>query len=206
MKKLLLTSSGLDNKKVNDEFLKLLPKQIREIKVLLVFGVKTEEEMFYVRESKEELVELGILNENILEANINNNLNLEKFRDYEIIYFCGGNTYYLLDRIRKTKFDKLIKESVNEGKLYLGVSAGSIIAGENIDIAGWGSEGDKNEVELKDLSGLEFTNISIFPHYKDELKKEVEDFRKMVNSPVEGLHDGEAILIIGDKIKRLNKK
>lgn len=121
MKKLILTSSGLDNKKVQEEFLRLLPKKVEEIKVLLIFGVKTEEEMFYVQESKNELINIGVLEKNILEANINDDLNSERFGNFDVIYFCGGNTYYLLDRIRKNNFDKLIESFVKKGGIYLGL-------------------------------------------------------------------------------------
>jgi len=199
MKKLLLTSSGLDNEKVIKEFVSILAKPIGNTKVLLIFGVKTDEELFYVQESKKELIDLGVLEKNIIEANVNNELLPSEFKSFDLIYFCGGNTYYLLDRIRKLKFDNLIKDSINRGRPYIGVSAGSIIVGENIEISGWGSEGDKNEVELKDLKGLGFTNIAIFPHYKNEQEEEVEEFRKKANYPVKELRDGEAILIMGVK-------
>ena len=154
MKKLLLTSSGLDSENLKKEFINLLAKPVDKTRVLLIYGAQTKEEMFYINESKNELIEIGIKKENILEANINEDLSSDAFNDVEIIYFCGGNTYYLLDRIRKTGFDKLIINLVEKGSLYIGVSAGSIIAEKNIEIAGWGSEGDINEVNLEDLRGL----------------------------------------------------
>lgn len=202
MKKILLTSSGLGNKKVQKEFLNLLDKQIKDIKILLVFGVKTEEEMLYVEESKKELIVLGIQEKNIANANINEDIPLLE-KDFDVIYFCGGNTYYLLDRIKKLDLDSLIKNLIIKGAIYIGVSAGSIIASKDIKIAGWGAEGDENEVELEDLSGLGFTNIAIFPHYKNSLKEEIKEFKKKVDYPVQELRDGEAILIMGNKVKKI---
>ncbi|MFH1307624.1 MAG: Type 1 glutamine amidotransferase-like domain-containing protein [archaeon] len=203
MKKLILTSSGLDNPKLIKEFLNLISKPINKLKILIIFGVKTKEERFYVEESIKELIKIGINKENIFEVNINKDVIVKSYKGFEVIYFCGGNTYYLLDRIRKTGIDKLIKNSVKKGILYLGVSAGSIIAGKSIEIAGWGIEGDINEVNLKNLSGLKFTNIAIFPHYKDKLKKEVIEFKAKVDYPVKALRDGESIVIIGNMIKEL---
>jgi dipeptidase E len=201
MRKLLLTSSGLDNEEIQKNFLGLLGGLIKDVKVLLIFGVKNDEEMFYVNESKKELINLGIKEKNIIEANINNQIFFPKEK-FQVIYFCGGNTYYLLNRIKKLGFDKLIKNSKKE-ILYVGVSAGSIIAGGNIEISGWGSEGDENYVGLEDLSGLNFTNVAVFPHYRNELKKEVDEFRDKVNYPVIELYNGEAILIQGSKIKKI---
>lgn len=200
--KLLLTSSGLDNGKVRKKFLEVLGKNIQNKNVLFIFGTKNKEELFYVTESKKELIDLGILKKNIIDANINKKIDITKLEkvSFDLIYFCGGNTYYLLDRIKKLKLDKLIKNLFDKGALYLGVSAGSIIAGKSIEIAGWGSEGDKNEVGLKDLTGLNFTNIAIFPHYHDELSSEIKEFSKKVNYPVRALKNTEAILILGNKI------
>ncbi len=193
--KLLLTSSGLDNKESKKEFLKLLNQNVKKIKILLIFGIKKEEEMFYVNESKEELIEMGVNEKNILEANISKNINKNNFRDFGVIYVCGGNTYYILDRLRKIGFDKVIVNAVNKNILYVGVSAGSIIAGESIEIAGWGSEGDENRIKLKDLRGFNFTDMAIFPHYENRLKKEVDEFSKKVNYPVKPLRNGEFIVI-----------
>lgn len=193
---LLLTSSGLDNKKVQNEFLKLLDGKSEKQKVLIIFGVKTKFEIDYFNESKKELIDLEILKGNLIEANINENISGKDFKeDFDVVYLCGGNTFHILDRLRKTGFDKLIKKLVEKNKVYVGVSAGSIIAGPNIEIAGWGSEGDMNKVGLKNLEGFNFTNMALFPHYRDELKEEVDEFRKTVSYPVKNLKDGEFIAI-----------
>ena len=202
--KLLLTSSGLDNKKVQKEFLELLEGKPVKTKVLIIFGVKKEEHWEYVKESKQELIDLGILNENITEANISENISEKKFEsNFDVIYVCGGNTYYILDRLRKTGLDNIIKKLVSENKLYIGVSAGSIIAGPNIRIAGWGIEKDPNEVGLKDLDGFNFIDISFFPHYRNELKQEVDEFEEKINYKIERFKDGEGLMILNNKIKKI---
>lgn len=56
--------------------------------------------------------------------------------DYSLIYIGGGNTYKLLNGIKKTKtYDKLKKYLLNDGVVY-GSSAGSVIFGKSIDIIG----------------------------------------------------------------------
>ena len=76
------------------------------------------------------------------------------------MYVCGGNTFKILHKLRETRLDVYITKQVEQGALYVGVSAGSIIAGPDIEIAGWGSEGDENEVNLQDLEGFNFTDIA----------------------------------------------
>ena len=191
--KLLLTSAGVRNKKLADFFISILSKKPKDCSALMVVYAQNDQEKFYIDESKKELAELGVGDVDVF------NLGENEFADsksYDVIYVCGGNTFSILDRMRKTGIQKFIKDAVNNNQsLYLGVSAGSIIAGPNIEIAGWGSEGDKNEVDLKDLGGFGFTDISIFPHFKPILKQEVEGFREKVDYPVIEITDGEAVFI-----------
>jgi len=202
MKRLILTSSGLESKKLKDEFLKIIKKPIENNRLMLIAGARTKKELFYVNESLKELIKFGIPKKNIKFINISKKIYINN-KNFDIIYVCGGNTYYILDRLRKTKLDKLIKKLVNKSVIYVGVSAGSIIAGKSIQIAGWGSEADANEIGLKDLTGFNFTNIAIFPHYKNKLKKEIISFRKIVKYPVEPLRNKQAITIIKNKIRKV---
>lgn len=190
--KLLLTSSGLRNKIVSDFFISILGKKPKECSVLIIAYVQNDEEQFYISESKKELLDLGIKNISFL--NLKEDV-FENQNDFDVIYVCGGNTFAILNRMRILSMDKFIINSINKSSVYFGISAGSIIAGPNIEIAGFGSEGDINEIGLKNLSGLNLTNISIFPHYRDDLKSEVDIFRSRADYPVVALKDGEAIFV-----------
>ncbi|MBI2632852.1 MAG: Type 1 glutamine amidotransferase-like domain-containing protein [Parcubacteria group bacterium] len=98
--------------------------------------------------------------------------------------------------MRVTGIDIFIKKVIGqEESLYCGVSAGSIIAGPSIEIAGWGSEGDTNEINLEDLTGFHFTDIAVSPHFKSYLQQEVENFKNKVTYPIIALTDGEALFV-----------
>ena len=59
MKKLLLTSAGFLNSKIADKFLNLVNKPVSKIKIVFVpTAALTEEEKYYVRYSKKELLKL----------------------------------------------------------------------------------------------------------------------------------------------------
>lgn len=197
--KLLLTSAGLQNKKVSDFFISVLPKKPSDLSVLMVAFAQNDIEQHYIDESKKELIELGIKNATVF------NLKEEKFeseRDYDAIYVCGGNTFSILNRIRTVGIDKFIIDAVkNKGTLYIGVSAGSIIAGPSIEIAGWGSEGDKNDIGLTDFTGFGLTDIAVFPHFTLNQKEEVESFKNKVKYPIIELTDEEAVYVENDKTK-----
>ena len=195
--KLLLTSAGFENPSIAKKFLELLNKPVSKIKVVFIpTAARTLEEGYYAEEAKKEIIALGVKRGNIKTLNLNHLVDYTTVRDFDAIYMCGGNTFFLLKKVKESGFDKILKEFLEEGKLYVGVSAGSIIVGPNIEGAGWGSEADVNDIELKDLKGLNFTSLAVYPHYKVRLKKEIENYRKRVAYEVVTLTDRQALLIL----------
>lgn len=201
--KLLLTSDGLTSRKIQKEFLKLLDKPVSETKILVMHIANISRRWKTVRKIIKGLIRLGIKKNNISLVNIRKKVS--KVPEFDVFYSCGGNTFYILDRVRKTGFDKVIKKAVKQGKLYIGLSAGSMIVHRTIEIAGWGERRkDRNKIGLKNLNGLNFTNIAIFPHYKKRLEKEFKGLKKRTSYPVIALEDKQALLIKG-KTRRIIK-
>lgn len=202
IKKLLLTSDGFVNPKIAQEFLVLVDKNPADIKVLFIptaaeHKFQNKEEMFYVKESEKELIaELGIKKEHIIWFDIDSIAAAGNLNNYDVMYVCGGNTFYLMHKFRVTGFDKKIIEFVNSGRVYVGVSAGSIIMGPQIT-----TSSDKNMIELKDVSGLNLFNQCIVPHYQKKEKSVIDDFEKKNNYEVVRLNDGQAVEAIGDDYK-----
>jgi len=197
MKKLLLTSTGFANENIINQFNKLIDKPISQIKILFVpTAARSQEELKYVEESKKELFELGILKTNLRIINLDKPVLFEEVKNFDMIYVCGGNTFYLLKKIRESGFDKVIKKFVALGKLYFGVSAGSILVCPNIEIA---KPFDENDINLTDLTGLNLIDVVVSPHYCLEDKSIIDSFKK--KNKVIPLTDNQALLILGDKIK-----
>jgi len=189
---LYLTSTGFENEYVAQRFKNvIIKKDIKQVSFLVISVQDNDSDAFYLLKTKNELNKIGAINIDVLE------LRDESFvpvKDYDVIYVCGGNTFTYMDRIRKTGLDKFIINSVKSGRsIYVGVSAGSIIAGPDISIAGWGGEGDDNDIDLKDLSALGLTDIVASPHYRDELKVEIDDFREKYGYQVYEITDEQAI-------------
>ena len=189
MKKLLLTSAGFINPETVEVLMKEIPKQVEWCKVLMVSYTQNKTEESYVLSSEKELESLGFKNIQII--NLHKTFNPDPA---DIIYVCGGNTFAILQKMKETGIDKFIIDAVNRGVLYIGVSAGSIIAGKTIEIAGWGSEGDQNDVNLDDLSGFGFTDVVVFPHYKISQKDEVQEFKNKVAYPVIEITDNQMVV------------
>ena len=159
--KLLLTSAGLVNKKLGAFFVSILPKKPADCSVLMMAYDQTPEDFRHTKEAQEELLVLGVTRIDFF------NLQDDKFetaKSFDVIYVCGGNTFTIIDRMKKTGVFEFVKNAIEKNNaIYVGISAGSIITRKSIEIAGWGSEGDINEIGLKDLSGLGFTDVAVYP-------------------------------------------
>lgn len=182
----------------------LSEKPLSECKALIMHTAKKRKQFGYVKFLRQLLIKYGLKKKNIYDANITKKINAKKFKDIDLFFSCGGNTFYIIDRIRKTGFDKWIKDFVRKNGIYVGASAGSIIVHKTIELAGWGKERDLNEIKLQKLGGLNLTNIAILPHYKKRAEREVEEFKKKANYPILALKDKQALLING-KTKRIIK-
>lgn len=196
MSKLLLTSNGLANQKIKDKFLSLINKPVQQIKIIFIpTASRTAEELKYVAVSKQELLALGILEQNIKTLNLDERVLVDEVFDSDVLYVCGGNTFYLLQRVNAVGFAEVIKKFVALDKLYVGVSAGSILAGPDIGIAG---PFDENDIGLKDFSGLNLTEYVISPHYQSKEAEIIRPFQAKFS--VIPLADAQALVVVdGEK-------
>ena len=55
----------------------------------------------------------------------------QKFEEADILFFEGGNTYHLMEWIRKSGLKKMLPKLL-ETKVYVGVSAGSMVTNKNL--------------------------------------------------------------------------
>lgn len=80
----------------------------------------------------------------------------------DVIWFGGGNTYYLRWLLKDTGMDKLLGELVEQGKVYGGGSAGAIIAGPTLKH--FETADDPKDAPEVILDGLGFTDSVVVPH------------------------------------------
>ena len=122
----------------------------------------------------------------------------EFLNEIDITLVAGGNTFYLLEKANKSGFTKVIKELKDSDKIYIGSSAGSILAGPNVESAGWGWElgwGDDNFLKLKDTAGLRLVNFAAYPHFTEEQRGLMESKAKEVNYPIIPITDEQMVIV-----------
>ena len=200
--KLLLTSQGI--LPVKETFLSLLSKKPADTKVAFIttaaYG-ESEERAPWLDICKSQLVECGI--RNIMEMNIRRKTPWElktRLADCDVIFVNGGNTFYLLYWARETGFDSLLQKLLQEGKLYVGVSAGSYLVCPTIEAAAW-KPGDKNRMRLNDLTGLNLVHFLISAHFEEAYRMTVEHAARSTRYPIVALYDTQALLAVDGKYK-----
>lgn len=129
MKKILLTSAGFENKMIENKFMELVGKDSKDIKALFITTAAIEPDAIMVLpKCLEDLLNCGIPMENITVYDMHKLISISKLKEYDVIYVCGGNTSYLVDRIDEIGFKKVVDEYISNGGIYVGVSAGSVAA------------------------------------------------------------------------------
>ncbi|WP_342537522.1 Type 1 glutamine amidotransferase-like domain-containing protein [Sporosarcina sp. FSL K6-3508] len=126
-----------------------------------------EEVVHYVHTAKKEFKKLGVVLEELDVAAASPKEIKEKLERNDFIYISGGNTFFLLQELRRSGADKIIKEQVNSGKLYIGESAGAIVTSPNIEYVRFMDNKEK-ATNLKTFEGLNLVEFYPVPHYSNE--------------------------------------
>jgi dipeptidase E len=196
MKKIVLTSCGIIDSNLREEFLNLFKKKPENLKVLYIptaVDGDTDDDLSWVDEELEYVFNLGIKKENITEYRMDYELDVT---NYDFIYVMGGNTFYLLKKIKEYGFDKKIKEALDSGVVYVGSSAGSIIMGITIEVSY-----DENVCGLTDFTGLNFIDGAIIPHANRKKEFILEQAKKY--QQIYSIEDKHAVMILDDKVEYL---
>ena len=131
MKNILLTSCGLETKVIEDAFLKMLPKSANEIKALFIpTAAVFPDAISVLPKCLNDLLKCGIKKENIDVYDLHKK---KTAINYDVIYLCGGSPQYLMERINEIGFDSEIKSHIENEKIVVGVSAGSMVFANNVE-------------------------------------------------------------------------
>jgi dipeptidase E len=112
---------------------------------------------------------------------------------YDAIFVIGGNTFYLLNAMRNSGFNKVIKDLVGDGVIYIGESAGSYVACPTIEMAHWKHQ-DADIVGMDNLEALNLIPYLVTVHYKEEFKDIINDAISKSEYGVKTLTDYELIV------------
>ncbi|NTU72694.1 type 1 glutamine amidotransferase-like domain-containing protein [Candidatus Roizmanbacteria bacterium] len=199
---LLLTSAGV-GEGLRDIFLALLPKAPQDISVSYIvtaaFGEEGEKSWLY--NAKKQLEDVGITDIEDLDLRGKTKEDLYAvLSQKDIILVNGGNTFFLLKYVKESGFNSVVKDLINQGKIYIGVSAGSYIACPTIEHAYWKHQ-DRNDCGVTDLTALSLVPFFVIAHFTGEVRRVVAEGALSTAYPVVALSDTQAVLVKGKSVQ-----
>ena len=163
---------------------------------------------FFVDADKKSLVKLGMIVDELEITTVSFEEAATRIADSDYMFIEGGNTFFLLQELRRTGVDKLILEHINKGKIYIGASAGSMIVSKDIEYV---KHMDKSSV-APDLNG-DFTALSVVdffvvPHctnfpFKKAAEKIVSEYSDKYD--LRPISNDQVITVVGEKIEVLSE-
>lgn len=95
-----------------------------------------------------------------------------------LFFVSGGDSAVLCREMVRTGFDEVLKRAINDGLVYVGISAGSMYAAGNLD------------------NGLHIILNPIIPHWNGQKATEITDSSAEIY-----LSDGQALYVESDVIR-----
>jgi dipeptidase E len=163
-----------------------------------------EKVTFYVGADKKTLRKLGMIVDELDVSSASHDEITAKINGADYVFVEGGNTFFLLQEMRRSGADKLIIDHINQGKVYIGASAGSMIVSKDIEYV---KHMDKPEAApdlLGDFSALSLIDFCIVPHCSDfPFKKSAEKIIKEYSGKLDlyPISNNQAVIVDGDIIE-----
>lgn len=219
--KLLLTSNGLSNASIADALEELVGKPRKETRIIFIptAAFPQDEDKHEARDwlvdDMHRIKEFCGFIDIVSLADLPKAQVLDRLEYADVIFVGGGNTFYLSYCMQQAGlFEELPR--LLEGRVYAGISAGSIVAGQSLVLA---SQALKNPQALEDedydllgpkgqASGkaLKLVDFLIRPHlnnrYFSLVRKDLlEEKAKEVKLPFYALDDDSALKVDGGRIE-----
>ena len=162
-----------------------------------------EKVVFYVKSARKAFEKLGM---NVDELDITTASDAEiydKISKNDFIYVSGGNTFFLLQEMRRRGVDRIIAEQVSGGKMYIGESAGAMIASPDVEYAA-AMDNTKKAPLLEGYNALGLVDFYTVPHYNSAPFKKAA--QKIIDNcgdslKLQPITNAQAVFVCGDEVR-----
>nr|WP_154983836.1 Type 1 glutamine amidotransferase-like domain-containing protein [Paenibacillus xylanexedens] len=203
MSSVLLTSCGFNTEDIKNQFLDFIDRDISQLKVAIITTASPmKENNRYAQKAMQDFKDMGFQQIEFVDIEFDDP---QVLVHTDVIYINGGNPYTLLYYAKKSGADAIIKTLASQNVIIVGVSAGALILGPNINIVGYFTP-EMNTMDVTDFRALGVTDKLIFPHYDREdifrdstnrtIEERILEFESNENCKVTRLRDDEYISIL----------
>lgn len=206
--KFLLTSSGIKNDAIAQALSGLVNKPLTETSVLFVpTAANTQgEDKRWVIGNLKDLEKYNFKSIDILDiAAVSKDVWQKRFQEKDVICFGGGNEKYLAEVFEKVGMKDFIL-SLPENKIYVGISAGSMVTGKFMPAELYSvifpeeDFGDitKDPIEIHNFVFIPHLNNNFFTHVRKEILENIKDTFTTI---VYATDDETALVVDGTKLE-----
>lgn len=210
--KLLLTSGGLSNLSIVSALKELLGKPFEKASFAFIPTAANVEEgdkwwllndfqsLRRLKPKSIDIVDISALPKNLIE---------KRLKEADVLVFGGGNTFHLMYCIKKSGLVETLPKLLKT-KVYLGISAGSMIVTSSLILSSDDKDLLRGMGEEIYEEGLGYTSFLIKPHVNNKYFpgrtfKSVEENAKETHYPIYALDDDSAIKIDNGKTEVVSK-
>jgi len=152
-----------------EKLVELLQKEQRGVKNILFIPTagNVEEYTGYIDDGKNALQQYGFELDMLDIAHTDLQQCQASLSNAPIICISGGNTFYLLQELKRKKLDQILTKKITQGCFYIGESAGAIILAADIE---YNKIMDDSSLapDLENYTGLNLIDFYPLPHYIEE--------------------------------------
>lgn len=210
--RLLLTSSGITNKTIEETLRDLLREPFSKASLVFIPTAANPEkgDKSWLKKDINNFRKLGFSSFDVIDiSKVERKYWEPVLRHAHVLVFGGGNVYYLLKWIRKAGFDKLLNRFIKT-KVYVGISAGSMITARNIFLTSSEILYYEETGKIRKTQGLGFVNFEIRPHLNSKWfpKLTLPNLEKMARedrNTFYAIDDNTAIMVLNNKISIISE-
>lgn len=210
--KLLLTSSGITNKSIENALLKLVGKKLEETSLAFIptaSNVESGDKWWLIKDlvslqklyfKQIDIVDISALDEKIWRPRI---------EESDVLFFEGGNTYHLMEWMNKSGLTKLLPDLLKT-RVYVGVSAGSMILSKDLALNISQSLYEEDLEKTEGMAGLNYVDFYFLPHMNSEFfsKLKKENIEKSISEMTEKIYamdDNSALSVVDGKVEIISE-
>ena len=210
--KLLLTSCGNANKSIEKALLELLGKSFKKANLIFVPTAANvnEGDKSWLLNDMNNFKKLGFASFDIIDiSSVPRYIWLKSFKKADVLVFGGGDTYYLSKWIKKSGLLEILPKLLKT-RVYVGISAGSMVTARNISLATAGILYYEKYGKLKNKSGLGLVDFELRPHLNSNWfpKVRLPYLRKLAEKvpySFYAIDDDTAIRVVDNKISIISE-